>query len=317
MLLSSMLYATSQSLTFFASGLAFWYGGTLIAKGEYTVKQFFICFVAVIWGSQAAGAIFSYAGDMSNARAAAARVKTLLSRTPGIDSWSTRGNAIPLGLKGRIEFRNVSFSYPTRPNQLVLKDIDIKAEPGQFIALVGGSGSGKSTVIALLERFYDVTSGGVFVDGQDVSTYHLHNYRSQLALVSQETTLYMGSIKENIFSDKEDASEEAIIQVCKDANIYDYIVRPPQVAFDAKLTHSDKVSLPDGFNTPIGTKGSLLSGGQRQRIAIAKALLRNPRVLYVKAPLTVVPSLTLALKPPRRSYFSSRLDLRSRRAGGS
>ncbi len=239
MLLSPMLYAMSQSLTFFASGLAFWYGGTLIVKGEYTVKQFFVCFVAVIWGSQAAGAIFSYAGDMSNARAGAARVKTLLDRTPSIDSWSTRGNAVPHGLKGRIEFRNVSFSYPTRPNQLVLKDVNITAEPGQFIALVGGSGSGKSTVIALLERFYDVISGGIFVDGHEISTYHLQNYRSQLALVCQETTLYMGSIKENIFSDNEDASEEMIIQACKDANIYDYIVRLPQVTFDASLTQSD------------------------------------------------------------------------------
>lgn len=264
-LLSSTLYAMSQSLFFFASGLAFWYGGTLIVKGEYTVKRFFICFVAVIWGSQAAGAIFSYAGDMSNARAAAARVKTLLGRIPSIDSWSPEGTVIPpKGLRGRIDFRKVSFSYPTRPGRLVLRDLNITAEPGQFIALVGASGCGKSTVIALLERFYSPGSGSVNIDDHDVSTYRIQDYRSQLALVHQETTLHMGTIKENILADKEDACDEAIVQACKDANIYDFIL-----------------SLPEGFDTPVGTKGCLLSGGQKQRIAIAKALLRNPQILLL------------------------------------
>lgn len=116
----------------------------------------------------------------------------------------------------------------------------------------------------LLERFYDPTSGSVLVDGIDLQEYNLQDYRAQLAIVSQETTLYTGTIRENILADREDMSEESIVQACKDANIYEFIM-----------------SLPDGFATLVGAKGALLSGGQRQRLAIARALLRDPKVLYV------------------------------------
>ena len=227
-LLSSALYAMSQSFNLFATGLAFWYGGTLIVSREYTVQQFFVCFVAVMWGSQSAAAIFSYAPDMGNAKQAANHLKALLDRTPPIDSWSREGNLIPpAGLQGTIEFKSVHFAYPLRPEQPVLKGINLIAKPGQFVALVGASGSGKSTAIALLERFYDPDShsGGILVDGQDISTYNLQDYRSHLALVSQETTLYMGTIKDNVLADKTDVSEEAIVTACKDANIYEFIVR--------------------------------------------------------------------------------------------
>ncbi|KAL8673835.1 MAG: hypothetical protein Q9168_001747 [Polycauliona sp. 1 TL-2023] len=262
---SSLLYASSQSFMFLCISLGFWYGGTLIGRREYTMEQFFICFSAIIFGAQSAGTIFSFAPDMGKAKQAANELKILFDRKPEIDSWSTDGQRLD-HINGTIEFRDVHFRYPTRPEQPVLRGLNLTVKPGQYIALVGASGCGKSTTIALMERFYDPLSGGIFVDGKDISSYNLNDYRGFLALVSQEPTLYQGSVRENILlgADREDVPEEAIIQACKDANIYDFIV-----------------SLPDGFATIVGSKGSMLSGGQKQRIAIARALLRDPKVLLL------------------------------------
>ncbi|KAI9687488.1 MAG: GTPase-activating protein [Bathelium mastoideum] len=262
---SSSLYAAAQSLMFLCMALGFWYGGTLIGRGEYTMLQFFICFSAVIFGAQSAGTIFSFAPDMGKAKQAAAELKTLFDRTPEIDSWSEEGEKVA-HVEGTIEFRDVHFRYPTRPEQPVLRGLNLTVKPGQYVALVGASGCGKSTTIALLERFYDPLVGGVYVDGKEISTLNINDYRSYLALVSQEPTLYQGTVRENILlgADRDDVPEEQIIQACKDANIYDFIL-----------------SLPEGFSTVVGSKGSMLSGGQKQRIAIARALLRDPRILLL------------------------------------
>ncbi|KAI4190497.1 MAG: hypothetical protein L6R41_000732 [Letrouitia leprolyta] len=262
---SSVLYAASQSFMFLCIGLGFWYGGTLIASHEYTMFQFFLCFSAIIFGAQSAGTIFSFAPDMGKAKYAAKQLKTLFDRQPAIDSWSSEGERLK-HVEGTIEFRDVHFRYPTRPEQPVLRGLNLTVKPGQYVALVGASGCGKSTTIALMERFYDPLSGGIFVDGREISSYNINDYRGFLALVSQEPTLYQGSIRENVLlgADRDDVSEEAIVQACKDANIFDFIT-----------------SLPDGFSTVVGSKGSMLSGGQKQRIAIARALLRDPKILLL------------------------------------
>jgi ATP-binding cassette subfamily B (MDR/TAP) protein 1 len=264
---SSSLYAASQSLMFCCVALGFWYGGNLISTHEYDLFEFFLCFSAVIFGAQSAGTVFSFAPDMGKAKHAAVEIKTLTERQPTIDTWSKDGTHLQ-DLKGLVEFRDVHFRYPTRPEQPILRGLNLTIRPGQFVALVGASGCGKSTTIALLERFYDPVMGGVFVDGHDISGLNVNNYRNHIALVSQEPTLYQGTVRDNILlgADKrpEDVPEEAIIQACKDANIYEFIL-----------------SLPEAFNTVVGNKGSMLSGGQKQRIAIARALLRDPKILLL------------------------------------
>lgn len=203
--------------------LGFWYGGSLIEKHEYTTQQFFICFIAVVWGSQAAAGIFSFAPDMGNSKKAASRLKSLLSRVPNIDYWSNDGVHLE-HLQGTVEFVNVKFSYPTRQDKEVLSGVSLVAKPGQFTAIVGASGSGKSTIVSLLERFYNPSSGSILVDGQQISAFNIKDYRSKIALVSQDTMLHMGSIRENIIADLGDVSDSDIENVCKDANIYDFIV---------------------------------------------------------------------------------------------
>ncbi|EFR01322.1 leptomycin B resistance protein pmd1 [Nannizzia gypsea CBS 118893] len=262
---SSLLYAASQSFSFFCLALGFWYGGGLLGKGEYNAFQFFLCISCVIFGSQSAGIVFSFSPDMGKAKSAAADFKRLFDRVPTIDIESPDGEKLDT-VEGTIEFRDVHFRYPTRPEQPVLRGLNLTVKPGQYIALVGPSGCGKSTTIALIERFYDTLSGGVYIDGKDISRLNVNSYRSHLALVSQEPTLYQGTIRDNVLLgvDRDDVPDEQVFAACKAANIYDFIM-----------------SLPDGFGTVVGSKGSMLSGGQKQRIAIARALIRDPKVLLL------------------------------------
>ena len=245
---TSVFFAISSSVTFLINGLVFWYGSTQIRQGKLNIGDFFIAFIAITFGGQSAGQFFSMAPDLTKARTSGAAILRLINKKPEIDVWSEDG--VRGGLEqGTIEFKDVHFRYPTRPDVPVLRGLNLKVEPGQYVALVGPSGCGKSTTIGLIERFYDPLSGGVEADGRPLQDYHLAELRKTISLVSQEPTLYQGTIRFNITlgAHEEDVSQDAIEQACRDANILDFIQ-----------------SLPQGFETLCGNRGTALSGGRHR-----------------------------------------------------
>jgi len=252
-----------------------YYGGRQIIAETLTVgewQKFSLYLIFVFFPIGQLGFIIS---QMSQASASADRIFEILDAHNEVVD---KPGAPPIpSLQGRVEFRNVTFRY-FHSGEPVLSDISFTAEPGQMVALLGATGSGKSTVINLLPRFYDVSEGQVLIDGHDVRDVQLESLRRQIGIVLQETNLFSGTIRDNIAYGRPDASEEEIVAAAKAAAAHDFIM-----------------SFPAGYDTPVGERGTTLSGGQKQRIAIARALLLNPRILILDDSTSSVDVTTEAL----------------------
>ncbi|NXG72368.1 MDR1 protein, partial [Baryphthengus martii] len=274
----------SQFLIFGSYALAFWYGTKLTAEEEnYDIGRVLIVFFSVLIGAFSLGQAAPNLESVANARGAAYEVYQIINKKRLIDSSSKEGYK-PEKLIGEIEFRNIHFSYPSRPDVKILRGLNLKVQTGKTIALVGASGCGKSTTVQLLQRFYDPAQGEITLDGQDIQTLNVKWLRENIGIVSQEPVLFATTIAENIRYGREDISDAEIEQAAKEANAFDFISR-----------------LPDKFNTMVGERGAQLSGGQKQRIAIARALARNPKILLLD-------EATSALDTQSESIVQAALD---------
>lgn len=236
-----------------------WYGALLVQANEVTVGELFsfVLYTTFIGGSIAGlGDIYS---QLQKSVGASERIMEILAETD-----EKEGLVTSLRLEGRIQFKNVAFSYPIRADLPVLKAIDFEIDAGQKIALVGPSGSGKSTITSLLLRYYQLNEGAVLVDGKPINEYPLSNYRSNIGVVPQEVILFGGTIRENIAYGKPTATDQEIAEAARKANALDFIL-----------------TFPERMNTLVGDRGVKLSGGQRQRVAIARAILKDPKILIL------------------------------------
>ena len=265
----------SQFMIQAAIAFSYWYGSVLLKRDDadgnpvLDPKSMFRVIIALQTAGQTIGQSFGWANDTSKADIAISNIYELLDDERDIDPYRA-GGICDVVIKGDIKLSKVAFAYPSRPSFPVLRDISLDIRAGQTVAFVGQSGSGKSSIIKLVERFYDPLKGEIYIDDTNIKQFNLHFLRSQIGLVSQEPVLFQGTVFENVKygytgpSCTDEELRERIVDACKKSNAHDFIM-----------------DFPDGYETMCGTKGAQVSGGQKQRIAIARALLKSPRILLL------------------------------------
>uniref|UniRef100_A0A8I5TSV3 ATP binding cassette subfamily B member 11 n=1 Tax=Pongo abelii TaxID=9601 RepID=A0A8I5TSV3_PONAB len=258
-------FAFAQCIVFIANSASYRYGGYLIPNEGLHFSYVFRVISAVVLSATALGRAFSYTPSYAKAKISAARFFQLLDRQPPISVYNTAGEKWD-NFQGKIDFVDCKFTYPSRPDSQVLNGLSVSISPGQTLAFVGSSGCGKSTSIQLLERFYDPDQGKVMIDGHDSKKVNVQFLRSNIGIVSQEPVLFACSIMDNIkYGDNtKEIPMERVIAAAKQAQLHDFVM-----------------SLPEKYETNVGSQGSQLSRGEKQRIAIARAIVRDPKILLL------------------------------------
>eukprot|EP00388_Colpodella_angusta_P001428 GDKJ01004572.1.p1 GENE.GDKJ01004572.1~~GDKJ01004572.1.p1 ORF type:complete len:400 (-),score=56.10 GDKJ01004572.1:443-1465(-) len=269
-----IVYGFTQFVFFGVFALAYWFGGGLIDDGELTFKDVILVSMAILMGAMGAGEAGGFAAKLKDAEVGARRVFTVLDHIPNIDPEVKGDTAIG---KMSIALDNVQFRYPSRPDAKILKKFSSTFPDNSTNGFMGSTGCGKSTVIQLLARFYEFSDGMITVDGKDLSSLDLVEWRSNLSIVLQEPALFSGTVRENIRYSKLGATDEEVEEAAKLACI-----------------HEDILTWPNGYETEVGYKGRALSGGQKQRVAIARGLIRKPKLLLLDEATSALDNATEA-----------------------
>lgn len=336
-------FGGSQMSLFCTYALLFWYGSTLIVEGEVEFQGMMTAILCLMLGALGLGQALNDIGDQKAGIEAAKRIFEAVdeSKNNPIDGLSQVGSRPPGKTGGKIEFRDTSFTYPTRPDTIVCKGYNLTINPGETVALVGPSGSGKSTIINLMLRFYDPSSGSIFLDGIDLRDLNVRWLRSQIGYVGQEPILFSGSVKDNVIkgragmeslrlpnmdeilinnaNESTDLEElmmkDAVvnnIEVVKDDGDVEMAIQNKKNETDvdksdyvkackASYAHDFIMQFPQGYDTEVGEDSMMVSGGQKQRIAIARALIKNPSILLLD-------EATSALDAASEQYVQQSID---------
>lgn len=261
--ISGFGFGVSQFFAYSSYALGLWYASVLIKEKKSNFGDVMKSFMVLVITALAVAETLALAPNFVKGSQALASVFDILQRKTAIDPDSPSSTVVT-DLKGHIEFRNVSFRYPRRPDITIFNELNLEVSAGKSMAIVGQSGSGKSTVISLLLRFYDPTSGAILIDGFDIKSLNLKALRMRISLVQQEPVLFSTTIYDNIKYGNSGASEIEIMKAAKAANAHGFISR-----------------MPEGYQTRVGENGVQLSGGQKQRVAIARAILKDPSILLL------------------------------------